>query len=234
MRWGLSSFIFWGIVIALGAGTILNLQKIQILNDNESLEQQQAAVFQVAQTDAPASNPSTANSQEQNLTQYDHAPIPPIGGFPERITKKPFGIYITPKTSPVQPDRFRGYHTGVDIEYEGVAEEIPVKSIAKGIVVFSQTAGGYGGVMVIRHNIKGASLFALYGHLDPKSMLPTRTEVDKGQIIGILGEGKTEETDGARKHLHFAIIKKNSLDIRGYVQIKEELSGWYDPVEFYK
>jgi len=230
VRYRLFSFIFWIAITALGAGTILNFHKIQGLDK----PRRDAAVFQTAKNNLQTIVPSIAESQNEHRTQYDLLPIPPIDGFYERIAKKPFGIYITPQTSPVQPDRFRGYHTGVDVEYEDVIEEMPVKAIAKGMVVFSQTAGGYGGVMVIRHNIKDQSLFALYGHLDPKSMLPPRTEVSKGQVIGVLGEGKTEETDGARKHLHFAILKKNSLDIRGYVLNKEELDDWYDPVEFYK
>ena len=33
----------------------------------------------------------------------------PIAGFAENVTLKPFGIYITPKTSPVQPEKsYRG------------------------------------------------------------------------------------------------------------------------------
>lgn len=44
----------------------------------------------------------------------------PIAEFEKRITKKPFGIYITPQNSPVQPERFTGYHTGVDVEYEDI------------------------------------------------------------------------------------------------------------------
>jgi hypothetical protein len=33
------------------------------------------------------------------------------------LQKKPFGIYITPENSPVQPENFTGYHTGIDVEY---------------------------------------------------------------------------------------------------------------------
>ena len=174
----------------------------------------------------------------------------PIAEFFSRITKKPFGIYITPETSPVQPDRWTGYHTGVDIEYEDILEDVPVRAIADGEIVLNKFATGYGGVVVIRHNINGQDILALYGHLDPHFAptvvgasrdKPHLKYVNQGQIIGILGQGYTEETDGARKHLHFSLIKKDvdstgspqALDIRGYVKTQEELAGWYDPEEFY-
>ena len=42
--------------------------------------------------------------------------IQPTYEFKNRITKKPYGIFITPQTSPVQPDKFTGFHNAVDIE----------------------------------------------------------------------------------------------------------------------
>lgn len=159
--------------------------------------------------------------------------IEPIAGLRTRITKKPFGIYITPETSPVQPDRFDGYHTGVDIEYGDVSGEVPVQAITEGIVVFSNFVPGYGGVIVIRHIIKDIDIFVLYGHIDPSTMLENNIVVERGRVIGFLGEGGTEETDGVRKHLHFAFLKNAELDLRGYVPLEEDLLGWYDPLDFY-
>lgn len=40
----------------------------------------------------------------------------PINSALERVTKKSFGIYVTPQSSPVSPEKFTGYHTGVDFE----------------------------------------------------------------------------------------------------------------------
>jgi hypothetical protein len=34
----------------------------------------------------------------------------------ERDSIRPFGIYITKQNSPVQPERFTGYHAGTDFE----------------------------------------------------------------------------------------------------------------------
>ena len=46
-----------------------------------------------------------------------------------RITKKPFGIFITTQNSPVQPERFSGYHTGVDVEYKDAEGRIVGDSV---------------------------------------------------------------------------------------------------------
>ena len=159
--------------------------------------------------------------------------VEPIADMKARVTKKPFGIFITPETSPVQPERFRGYHTGIDVEYEDAMDDIPVVAIADGTVLTSRTASGYGGVVVIRHVLANETVLALYGHLDP-SMLPSQGGiVAAGERIGVLGAGDTSETDGERKHLHFAILKDGAVDLRGYVQNQSELSLWYDPFTFF-
>lgn len=161
--------------------------------------------------------------------------IEPVDEFRERITKKPFGIFITPETSPVQPDRFTGYHTGVDAEFSDIVGDVPVKAIADGTVIISTWATGYGGVVVIKHVIDGASLFAIYGHLDPASFLPPDTnQVKAGDQIGILGDDHSRETDDVRKHLHFSLYTGEKIDFRGYVKTKEELIPWLNPLDLYR
>lgn len=168
------------------------------------------------------------------LAQKDFGLIEPIAGFKQAITKKPFGIYITPETSPVEHDKFTGYHTGVDSEFSDSNEEIPVRAIADGTLVVSTWTTGYGGVVVVKHIIEGVPLFALYGHIDPASFLPAGTvEVKAGQQIGVLGDDHSEETDGARKHLHFSIYTGSKMDFRGYVQTEEELANWLNPLDLY-
>lgn len=160
----------------------------------------------------------------------------PIANFGSGITKKPFGIYITPQNSPVQPERFQGYHTGVDIETApaDLDKEIPVFAITGGVVALSQTASGYGGVIAIRHIIKGQNVLAIYGHLAPASLAEVGTRVSAGEKIGILGKAYSRETDGERKHLHFGLYKGADVNITGYVQNKEQLANWLDPQEFFK
>lgn len=159
--------------------------------------------------------------------------IEPVQEFKSRITKKPFGIFITPQNSPVQPERFTGYHTGVDVESDGIAGDVPVKAMADGQVVASQTADGYGGVMVLRHQIKGEGRSVIYGHLDPRSMLKKDTIVKAGDQIAILGDGFSPETDNERQHLHLAILKTEVIDLRGYVQKPAELENWLNPAELF-
>jgi len=236
MRHKLFNFLFWAAILALGAGTILNLspygrspaggQKIQGSSRGDTPIPKSADISQALAA-------SLDNATEKNSVENTGI-LEPVAEFQDRITKKPFGIYITPKTSPVQPDRFTGYHAGVDIEYGDLSEDIIVRAIADGAVIISKKASGYGGVIVVHHSMYGKNILALYGHLNPESMLKAGIKVRKGQALGFLGRAYSEETDGARKHLHFAILKENSPDLRGYVQNKEELDGWYDPIKFYK
>lgn len=159
--------------------------------------------------------------------------IEPVNEFKERITKKPFGIHITSATSPVQPENFNGYHAGVDVEYEDVADEVIVRAVTAGKVVSAKWVSGYGGVLVLRHEINGEELLVLYGHLDPDLMITIHAEVLASQQIGVLGEGGTNETDGERKHLHLSFIKGTGVNLRGYVSSESGLNAWYDPLDFY-
>lgn len=176
----------------------------------------------------PAPKTQTQNSLSKQLKVAF-----PIADFEARITKKPFGIYITPQNSPVQPERFTGFHTGDDVEYGDVAADVPVYVVYDGQIVLSERVSGYGGTIVLKCNINNEDLYILYGHLSPASLILNNSEVKKGQQIAVLGKGYTEETDGERKHLHFS-IHKGILDLHGYVQAFDELSGWYNPIDFYK
>lgn len=168
----------------------------------------------------------SSSNDEQPTTSF----VDPIDDFKNRITKKPFGIFITPETSPVQPDKFTGYHTAVDVEYVDVSNEVPVRAVAPGEVTVARYASGYGGVVVVRHNINGETIQSLYGHLDPDQLPSVGNAVTAGEQIGVLGAGETAETDGARKHLHFGILKGSTVDIRGYVSSESDLANWYDPL----
>lgn len=161
--------------------------------------------------------------------------VVPVTGFFDRITKKPFGIYITPKTSPIQPEKFTGYHTGADAETIPAeqATDIPVFSIAVGTVAFVGHVNGYGGVLVIRHSTNGKTVTCLYGHIRLTSVTVKAGEsVAAGQKVAVLGTGFTSETDGERRHLHLSLHAGSAIDYRGYVQKKGELSTWLDPVQF--
>lgn len=175
----------------------------------------------VAPTDAPA----------------EPAAVRPMENFFERITKKPFGIYITPQTSPIQPEKFTGYHTGADAETTAAEKDanLPVMAVTKGTVVFAGHVNGYGGVIIIRHTIDGQTVTGLYGHLRISSFKVGKNDgVRVGQPIAVLGTGYSSETDGERKHLHFGLIKGATISYRGYVSSKNQLSAWEDPVAWLK
>jgi len=157
----------------------------------------------------------------------------PIAEFQQRITKKPFGIFITPDTSPIQPERFTGYHTGVDVEYTDVADDVPVVAIADGTIRTATTATGYGGVTVVEHQIDGDPVMALYGHLEPESLRAIGASVQAGDNLGVLGQGNTSATDGERKHLHFALRRGTDIDLRGYVSQQNDLNQWIDPLTIF-
>ena len=158
----------------------------------------------------------------------------PTADFTTRITKKPFGIYITPENSPIKPEKFTGYHTGVDAEYSDITDDTPVYAVSDGVVKYSGIVSGYGGVLVINENINGEDILCLYGHLAPSSLVNNGTTVTKGEQIGIVGKAYSSETDGERKHLHFSMIKGENIDFRGYVPTQNELSGWYNPLDYFE
>lgn len=160
--------------------------------------------------------------------------VAPVNEFENRITKKKFGTFVTPENSPVSPERFRGYHTGVDVEFTDTVEEVFVNAIADGEVIYSTTASGYGGVIAILHKIENQDYVAVYGHLKPSSLVAANTQVAAGQKIGVLGDDRSVDTDGERKHLHLSITKGNTLNLKGYVQTEEELKNWIDPLEIIK
>ncbi len=154
-----------------------------------------------------------------------------------RITKKPFGIYVNPKNSPVEPERFTGYHTAVDFETTEAEQniDIPVPVLFDGKLVLKKSTSGYGGVVVVESAIEGQQVTIVYGHLKLSSVsIPVGQYVKKGETLGILGKGYSPETDGERKHLHLGIHIGPSINLLGYVQKQSDLSGWKDPSIFVK
>jgi murein DD-endopeptidase MepM/ murein hydrolase activator NlpD len=161
--------------------------------------------------------------------------VSPLDRPKDRITKKTFGMYITPKTSPVQPERFMGYHTGVDFEIfpNELNSEVPVRAVCSGKLVLKKTASGYGGVAVEECILNKEPITIIYGHLKLASVNKKSGDIIKaGEVLGVLGADKSAETDGERKHLHLGFHKGTAINIRGYVSIKSDLSGWLDPCLF--
>lgn len=159
----------------------------------------------------------------------------PLSRATERVTKKPFGIYIDPRTSPVQPEKFRGYHTGADFEAfpEEVAIDVPVLALCTGAIVEKRRSTGYGGVLVTECVLEGKKVTVLYGHLRLASIEKrVGQSIERGEVLGVLGTGGSAETDGERKHLHLSIHLGSTVNMLGYVESAEKLSAWLDPYPF--
>lgn len=195
-----------------------------------SVAQTPAPTPPVQETENPTTAPTPPPATEAGSLTY------PVADFANRITKKPFGIYITPQTSPVQPEKFSGYHTGVDVEYADTAGAVPVVAIADGVMTTARYATGYGGVVTIEHQILSQTVIAVYGHLNIDSVTKAvGATFAQGETIGILGDGYTSQTDNERKHLHFGLVKKGAVSnvLLGYVANQSHLSAWLNPWEVF-
>ena len=160
----------------------------------------------------------------------------PLSRATERVTKKPFGINISPDSSPVQPERFLGYHTGADFETfsEEQDADVPIYAICRGPLKVARTASGYGGAAVQECMIEGAEVTVLYGHIHLNSLkAKIGDNLEAGEFLGVLGKAYSIETAGERKHLHLSIHKGNNIDLRGYASKQADLDAWIDPVSLW-
>jgi len=160
---------------------------------------------------------------------------PPLDQPAQRITKKKFGDFITPQNSPVQPERFHGYHTGIDFEIfpDEKEKNIEVMAVCQGPIIYSNTVKGYGGVLIQKCWLENSFITVLYGHLNLERSISSDNKVlQAGERIGFLGQGYSDETDGERKHLHLSFHKGEELELRGYVPEENMLTEWLDPCKY--
>lgn len=178
------------------------------------------------------SSASIANNTTDQTAPTKINFIAPISNAKSRITKKTFGLKISPGHSPVSPEKFSGYHTGTDFETTADEQNIDVSitAVCAGKLLLKKYASGYGGVAVQSCIYNGQPITIIYGHLRFSSIKPNVGDTLKpGDFIAVLGTGYSAETDGERKHLHLGIHKGSSINILGYVQNLAELQNWYDP-----
>ncbi len=203
------TFLILSVIVFIGAGCVESTTK-EVDNPPISIE--------------PVGEPTVLNQEGNIVAETDV--VFPIHDYAIRRTYKAFGEYIE--------DRFRGYHVGDDIEYVDVESDVPVYAIADGKVLQITYASGYGGVMVVSHDIDGRKINSVYGHIDLGSIeLKTGDWVKKGQQIAVLGDHESEETDGERKHLHFALYEGGQVKINGYVNTEAEMDAWINPQNFF-
>jgi len=105
----------------------------------------------------------------------------------------------------------------------------PVYAVADGVVSFSGPKDGYGWLIIIDH--PQANLYSLYGHLGPSRWRIRSGSVEKGEIIGYLGN--SEENGGSaehpmRPHLHFGVRAGQRADY-GNIGEWRWMAGWVKP-----
>lgn len=217
------SIIFWLCAAALivGGGLLLLIRQIdEEFPNSVFLEEIPEAPLVLEKPVDTAKNPDV---------------VPPLTRSSERVTKKPFGIYIDRATSPVQPERFVGYHTGTDFEVfpDEAVTEVVVVAICAGEVMAKRMASGYGGLLVTRCTIDGQRVTAIYGHLLLSSIsVKVGEKIATGERVGVLGAAGSRDTDGERKHLHLSIHLGDAVNILGYAANEKDLSRWLNPCLF--
>jgi hypothetical protein len=199
-------------------------------------------IGQIISSTSTISTPSAATTtpiiNKPNTSALNNPALSlPISGALARVTKKPFGIYVSPQNSPVSPEHFIGYHTGVDFETTPAEQnsDVAVYAICDGPLILKKIATGYGGVAVQACTINKEAVTIIYGHLRLTSVTAVLNKsLSKGEQIGFLGKGYSTETAGERKHLHLGIHRGSAVDLLGYVQNKNQLSGWINFISLIK
>jgi len=178
------------------------------------------------------SNPSSTSQGTATAAKYYY----PISSYDSRLTFRYYGLYVTPEQQ-AEPcgAAFTGYHDGDDLETtaaeQGIA--VPVYAIADGVVKELNYVQGYGGLLVLGTMMNSQNYTIYYGHIDLASATVANGEaVTAGEKLADLGAACSTQTDGERKHLHFAIHKGTTIDVRGYVPDVTTLANWVDPKVF--
>lgn len=106
----------------------------------------------------------------------------------------------------------REYHLGVDI---WTRQGTPVYAPLPGHIhsrAHNSAPGDYGGTLILEHQLENATIYSLFGHLDPARALTWEAgaPVAAGEFLAALGG--PEENVGWPPHLHFQLIK----EMKGY------------------
>ncbi len=161
----------------------------------------------------------------------------PLNDPEKRQVLLKYGMYVTPdpNQNPISPpERFTGYHTGLDIEILPEEKDLSVlvKTICEGKLLYAGVIEGYGGVVIQECMVDNQPSSVLYGHLDPNSFKASVNEesVTSGTTVAELGDAYTEETGNTRKHLHLGIHKGNHIEFLGYIKDLKDLEEFVDPL----
>ena len=128
----------------------------------------------------------------------------------------------------------RNIHVGIDI---GGPVGTSCRAFEKGIISnfgYNPEPGDYGFVIITEHKISGVRVWALYGHLNSKSIdgKSIGQVIEKGEIIAWFGN--ESENGGWAPHLHFqlSLVEPETHDLPGVVSAedrKKALETYPDP-----
>ena len=117
----------------------------------------------------------------------------------------------------------RYLHIGIDI---GAPVGTPCMAFDSGEIShfgYNPADGDYGYVIITKHSVGGIPIWALYGHLDSKSIEGKKIgqKISHGEIICWIGD--KHENGGWESHLHFqlSIIEPKTHDMPGVVDPNE-------------
>jgi murein DD-endopeptidase MepM/ murein hydrolase activator NlpD len=216
-------FLIIGIFIDSKTNFVSPDNNANLNNQTKNLNSKNSNIALPPKNDTPSSTPKIISQ--------------PIDDALSRVTLKPFGIKISQTDSPVKPERFSGYHTGVDFETFVNEHDVDVKiyAICTGPLITKKYANGYGGVAVQQCQINNSDVTVIYGHLKLDSISVKLSEnISSGKLIGVLGNGYSAETDSERKHLHLGIHRGKNINLLGYVQNQNDLDQWLDVMTLLK
>lgn len=233
-------FLAVGLVVLRKAPSLAPLSNNEnqaVLNQNENTTT--ASLLNINTNIVVAVNDSSNENSNADIIFEETKPPPalvfPLDNALSRVTKKPFGIKVSPSNSPVSPERFSGYHTSVDFETFPKEQDIDVTvhAVCSGTLLVKEYATGYGGVAVQSCTLENEAVTIVYGHVKLASITKSvGDQILAGENLGILGKGYSAETDGEPKHLHLGIHKGTGVNIKGYVQTSAELASWLDPTRY--
>ncbi|MEX2513547.1 MAG: peptidoglycan DD-metalloendopeptidase family protein [Cyclobacteriaceae bacterium] len=124
-----------------------------------------------------------------------------IGGYGENRA-----IYARSQVFNMRDSVYRNIHLGIDIwSFSGTPIYCPLEGK---IHSFQDNIGfgNYGPTIILEHQLKGNTIYSLYGHLTRWDLKTWEidTVLEKGQLIGRLG---TPDENGAwPPHLHFQLV----------------------------
>ena len=157
--------------------------------------------------DLTGTSPPTPRTSQYSVGRYDE----------DRA-----GMYTTPLF-----EGSRTVHVGIDI---GAPTGTPVLAFNDGTILaagHNPADGDYGYVFVTEHLLDGVPLWALYGHLDPRSVAGKEPgqPVRAGEILGWLGA--EADNGGWPPHLHFqlSLERPATHDMQGVVALGDRASA---------